>query len=148
MLYLHKVWLANRSVAWMLGLNVLLLTLVSLSFTGRFPTPGNALDIYYQLAILPSVWGLYALLALVLLMPFTVLPKVRYLLILLCAVMGGTLAVTVFIDDFIYEIYNYHINWFFIEAYLADEGGEFFDISLSSFRRAMQHLQLLDGRVE
>ena len=133
MLYLHKVWLANRSVAWMLGLNVLLLTLVSLSFTGRFPAPDNALDIYYQLAILPSVWGLYGLLALLLFMPLTLLPKIRYVLMLMCAVMGGTLAVTVFIDDFIYEIYNYHINWFFIEAYLADEGGEFFDISLKTY---------------
>jgi len=133
LLYLRNVWLANRSVAWMLGLNVLLLTLMSLSFTGRFPAPDNALDVYYQLAILPSVWGLYALLALLLFVPLTLVPKARYVLMLLCAVMGGTLAVTVFIDDFIYEIYNYHINWFFIEAYLADEGGEFFDISLKTY---------------
>ncbi|MEY8204227.1 MAG: sulfatase-like hydrolase/transferase [Bermanella sp.] len=133
LLYLHKVWLANRSVAWMLGLNVLLLTLLSVSFSGRFPTPDNALDVYYQLAILPSVWGLYALLVFLLLMPLTLIPGMRYLLIVLCAAMAGTLAVTVLVDDFIYEIYNYHINWFFIEAYLADEGGEFFDISLKTY---------------
>ncbi len=117
----------------MLGLNVLLLTLVSLSFSGRFPVPSNGLDVFYQMAILPSVWGLYALLALILLAPLSLIPKMRIPLILLCACLGGVLAVTVFIDDFIYEIYNYHINWFFIEAFLADEGGEFFDISLKTY---------------
>ncbi len=117
----------------MLGLNVLLLTFISLSFTGHFPAPTNTLEWLYQIFIFPSVWGLYGLVVLLLLIPLSFIPKTRLLLILLCAVVAGTLGVTVFIDDFIYEIYNYHINWFFIEAYLADEGGEFFDISLKTY---------------
>ncbi len=131
--YLQEIWLANRSIAWMLGLNVLLITFISSSFATHFPEPGNGLDVFYQLAILPSIWGLYALLMLLVLAPLSLIPKIRYVLILLVAVAAGTLAVTVFVDDFIYEIYNYHINWFFIEAYLADEGGEFFDISLKTY---------------
>ncbi len=117
----------------MLGLNVLLLTFISLSFTGHFPVPTNTLEWFYQIFILPSVWGLYGLVALLIFIPLSFIPKARILLVLMCAIIGGTLGVTVFVDDFIYEIYNYHINWFFIEAYLADEGGEFFDISLKTY---------------
>lgn len=133
MQYLKKVWLVNRSVGLLLGLNVALLTLISSSFSGHFPEAANSLDIYYQLAILPSVWGLYALLFAILTLFLSFIPSLRIPLLLLCALLGGSLGVFVFIDNFIYDIYNYHINWFFIEAFIADEGGEFFDISLKTY---------------
>jgi membrane-anchored protein YejM (alkaline phosphatase superfamily) len=117
----------------MLGLNIALLTLISSSFSSHFPEALNTLDIYYQLAILPSVWGLYAMLFAILTFFLSFIPILRLPLLLLCAVLGGSLGVFVFIDNFIYDIYNYHINWFFIEAFLADEGGEFFDISLKTY---------------
>lgn len=117
----------------MLGLNVALLTLISSGFSSHFPEALNALDTYYQLVILPSVWGLYALLFALVTLVLSFIPILRIPLLLFCAAIGGSLSVFVFIDNFIYDIYNYHINWFFIEAFLADEGGEFFDISLKTY---------------
>ncbi len=112
--YLNKVWLANRSTAWLLALNVVLVTLVSLVFVEHFPSPTNALEVFYQLCLLPSIWGLYAFLVLFLLVPLNFIPRFRYVSMLLVAYLGGSLAIMVYIDNYIYEIYNYHINWFFI----------------------------------
>ncbi|MEH6344719.1 MAG: sulfatase-like hydrolase/transferase [Bermanella sp.] len=131
--YLKKVWFVNRSVGLMLGLNVALLTLISAGFSDHFPEVSNGLDVYYQIAILPSVWGLYAILFAILALVLSFVPMLRIPLLLLCAFVGGSLAVFVFIDNFIYDIYNYHINWFFIKAFIADEGGEFFDISYKTY---------------
>lgn len=131
--YLKQVWQVNRSMGWVLLGNVVLLILVSLGFTTHFPESKSALDALYQLGLLPAVWGLYAILAIMLLAPFSLIPKIRYGLMFLIAASGGTLAVIVFIDNYIYDIFNYHINWFFISTYFADEGGEFFDISLKTY---------------
>lgn len=113
--------------------NILLLILASLGFVSHFPESESTLDALYQIGLLPAVWGLYAVLAIIILAPLSFIPKLRYLLMFLLAASGGTLAVTVFIDNYIYDIFNFHINWFFISAFLADEGGEFFDISLKTY---------------
>lgn len=133
MKYFKEVCRVNRSIGWALGLNVALLTVIALGFVEHFPSASKALDVAYQLTILPSVWGLYAVIAVLLLLPFSLLPVLRLGLLVLCCSAAGVMAVTVFVDSYIYGIYNYHINWFFIEAYLADEGGEFFDISLKTY---------------
>lgn len=131
--YLKKVWLVNRSMGWVLLGNVVLLTLVSLGFVSHFPESQSTLDALYQVGLLPAVWGLYAILAIIFLAPLSLIPKLRWGLMFLLAVSGGTLAVTVFIDNYIYDIFNFHINWFFISAFLEDEGGEFFDVSLKTY---------------
>ena len=131
--YLKRVWLVNRAMGWVLLGNILLLVLVSLGFVGHFPESRSTLDALYQIGLLPAVWGLYAVLAIIFLFPFALIPKLRLALMLLLATCGGTLAVTVFIDNYIYDIFNFHINWFFISAFLQDEGGEFFDISIKTY---------------
>ena len=131
--YLRQIWLANRSAGWMIVLNLILLVLVSLGFVDYFPSPNNVLEFFYQLGFIPSVWGLYGVLMFIVLMPLRLIPKARYFMPAIVAILGGSLAVTVYIDGYIYDIFNYHINWFFIEAFWADEGGEFFDISLKTY---------------
>jgi membrane-anchored protein YejM (alkaline phosphatase superfamily) len=131
--YFKQVWQVNRSMGWILLGNILLLVLVSLGFTGHFPEAFSTLDTLYQIGLLPAVWGLYAVLAIISLAPLSFIPALRYGLMFLLASAGGTLAVIVFIDSYIYDIFNYHINWFFISTFFADEGGEFFDISLKTY---------------
>ena len=131
--YLRQIWLANRSAGWMIVLNLILLVSVSLGFVEYFPESNNALEFFYQLGFLPSVWGLYGVLIFIVLAPLSLIPKARYFMPAIIATLGGTLAVMVYIDGYIYDIFNYHINWFFIEAFWADEGGEFFDISLKTY---------------
>lgn len=114
-------------------LNLILLTMVSLVFVKHFPVVNSALDGIYQIIILPSVWGLYILLAGLACMLMLLIPHLKWPLILIWAAVFGTLAVTMFVDSYIYEIYNYHLNWFFVEAFLADEGGEFFDVSYKTY---------------
>lgn len=133
MSYLKQVWQANKALGWLLFLNVVLISVVSVGFSVHFPDAVNILDSAYQLGVIPAVWGLYALVAIVFLLPFTFIPYAKWpLQVFLLAVMGN-LAVIVFIDSYIYDIYSYHINWFFIETFLADEGGEFFDVSLKTY---------------
>ena len=120
-------------MGWILLGNIVLLVVVSLGFVSHFPQSESALDALYQIGLLPAVWGLYAVLAIIFLSPLSLIPKLRYFLMFLLAASGGTLAVTVFIDNYIYDIFNFHINWFFISAFFADEGGEFFDISLKTY---------------
>ena len=133
MSYLKQVWQANKALGWLLFLNVVLISVVSVGFSAHFPDAVNILDSAYQLGVIPAVWGLYALVAIVFLLPFTFIPYAKWpLQVFLLAVMGN-LAVIVFIDSYIYDIYSYHINWFFIETFLADEGGEFFDVSLKTY---------------
>lgn len=131
--YFVGVLKSLRSVGWVLLLNVLLVTIVSLSFVGYFPDGTALLDSAYQAGLLPAVWGLYAVVGLILSAPFLMVSKLRLPLMLLIAAIGGTLAVIVFIDNYIYGIFNFHINWFFISAFFEDEGGEFFDISLKTY---------------
>ena len=131
--YLLRVLKSARAVGWVLLLNVLLVTGVSLSFVGYFPEGTALLDTAYQAGLLPAVWGLYAVIALILCVPLFFITKLRIPLMLLLATAGGTLAVIVFIDNYIYGIFNFHINWFFISAFFEDEGGEFFDISIKTY---------------
>jgi membrane-anchored protein YejM (alkaline phosphatase superfamily) len=131
--YFVQVWKSVRSVGWVLLLNVLLITVISLSFSSYFPEAGSLLDGAYQVGLLPAVWGLYAVIAIIACIPIMAIPRLRIPLMLLLAIIGGTLAVIVFIDDYIYGIFNFHINWFFISAYLEDEGGEFFDVAIKTY---------------
>lgn len=131
--YFERVKSAASSVGWLLGLNLVLLTLVSLVFVKYFPDINSPLDGIYQMLILPSVWGLYVVLFALLCLPLLFIPHVKWLLLTLISSVFGSLAVTLFIDSYIYDIYNYHLNWFFIEAFLADEGGEFFDVSFKTY---------------
>ncbi|MFT6261913.1 MAG: membrane-anchored protein YejM (alkaline phosphatase superfamily) [Bermanella sp.] len=131
--YFLQVWKSIRSIGWVLLLNVALVTLVSLSFASYFPDSGSLLDSAYQIGLLPAVWGLYAILAMIVCMPILAIPSLRIPLMLLLATIGGTLAVIVFIDNYIYGIFNFHINWFFITAFLQDEGGEFFDVAPKTY---------------
>ncbi|QIZ84142.1 sulfatase-like hydrolase/transferase [Bermanella marisrubri] len=133
MSYLKRVWHACRALCLMIILNVVFVSLVSSGFTSYFPESNGLLDFAYQFGVLPSVWGLYGLLAGLLLLPFTLIPHAKWPLMVLIAFASGVLAVVLVIDGFIYEIYNYHINWFFVEAFFADEGGEFFDVSLKTY---------------
>lgn len=131
--YLSRVFTSMRSVTWVLLFNVLLVTGISLTFIDYFPDSTAALDSAYQAGLLPAVWGLYAVLAFILCIPLILITKLRVSTMLLLATMGGTLAVIVFIDSYIYGIFNFHINWFFISAFFEDEGGEFFDISIKTY---------------
>ena len=131
--YFVQVWKSLRSIGWVLLLNVALVTGLSFGFIGYFPDAGSLLDGAYQVGLLPAVWGLYAIIALVVSIPFLAIPKLRLPLMLLLAAIGGTLAVIVFIDNYIYGIFNFHINWFFISAFFQDEGGEFFDIAVKTY---------------
>ncbi|GAA6133422.1 DUF3413 domain-containing protein [Oceaniserpentilla sp. 4NH20-0058] len=133
MAYLKQVWLVNRAIAWLLLLNVVLISLISTMFAKHFPDATAMWDLMYQVALLPSVWGLYAILAIVLISPLSLIPYSRWPLQVITIGLCGNLAVVVFIDSYIYDIYNYHVNWFFIEAFWADEGGEFFDVSLKTY---------------
>lgn len=131
--YLKQVWQLNKALGWLLLLNICLISVISIGFTGHFPDAVGFLDGAYQVGVIPAVWGLYAIVAVILFLPFTFIPYAHWPLqiLLLCAT--GNLAVIVFIDSYIYDIYSYHINWFFIEAFWADEGGEFFDVSLKTY---------------
>lgn len=122
-----------RGIGWLLLFNLFLLLAVSYGFTRHYPEATSALDTLYQWTLLPGHWGLFALVAFILLFPLPWLIPSRRFLLLLVAIMGGTLASVVFIDSFIYDIYGYHINWFFISSFFADEGGEFFDISAKTY---------------
>lgn len=128
-----QAWLTNRALGWLMLLNVVLITFISLGFTQYFSSPVGVLDGAYQIGLLPAVWGLYALVGLMLFLPLTFIPYAHWPLQVLAIAAGGNLAVMVFIDSYIYDIYNYHINWFFIEAFWADEGGEFFDVSFKTY---------------
>lgn len=128
-----QAWLTIRAVSWLMLLNVVLITFISLGFTQYFSSPVGLLDGAYQVGLLPAVWGLYAFVGLLLFLPLTLIPYASWPLQVLTIAAAGNLAVLVFIDSYIYDIYNYHINWFFIEAFWADEGGEFFDISLKTY---------------
>ncbi|WP_396586575.1 sulfatase-like hydrolase/transferase [Bermanella sp. R86510] len=119
-------------MSWVIMLNVILLSVVSLGFTQYFPDAKSVIDGVYQLGLLPSVWGLYGLVIGILLLPLVLIPKIKWPLMFILATASGVLAVILVIDGFIYEIYNYHINWFFIQAFFEDEGGEFFDVALKT----------------
>jgi membrane-anchored protein YejM (alkaline phosphatase superfamily) len=131
--YFLQVWKSVRSIGWVLLLNVALVTGLSLSFVSYFPDSGSLLDSAYQIGLLPAVWGLYAIIAIIVSIPILAIPKLRLPLMLLLATISGTLAVIVFIDNYIYGIFNFHINWFFITAFLQDEGGEFFDVAPKTY---------------
>jgi membrane-anchored protein YejM (alkaline phosphatase superfamily) len=131
--YFLQVWKSVRSIGWVLLLNVALVTGLSLSFVSYFPDSGSLLDSAYQIGLLPAVWGLYAIVAIIVSIPILAVPRLRLPLMLLLATISGTLAVIVFIDNYIYGIFNFHINWFFITAFLQDEGGEFFDIAPKTY---------------
>jgi membrane-anchored protein YejM (alkaline phosphatase superfamily) len=131
--YFLQVWKSVRSIGWVLLLNVALVTGLSLSFVSYFPDSGSLLDSAYQIGLLPAVWGLYAIIAIIVSLPILAIPKLRLPLMLLLATISGTLAVIVFIDNYIYGIFNFHINWFFITAFLQDEGGEFFDVAPKTY---------------
>lgn len=131
--YFKQVWLANRAVGWMILLNLALLVFISSSFTGYFPDANNGLEAAYQIGFLPSIWGLYGILIFLVLLPFTFIPRSAIPLAFLVAILGGTLGVMIYIDSFIYDIFNFHINLFFIRAFWADEGGEFFDVSIKTY---------------
>lgn len=131
--YLVSVWRSVRSFGWVLLLNVVLVTLVSIGFVGYFPEATAGLDMAYQAGLLPAVWGLYAVLALIFVTPFAFIAKLRIPVMFVLAVLAGILAVFLFIDNYIYGIFNFHINWFFVSAFLDDEGGEFFDISIKTY---------------
>lgn len=131
--YLKQVWKTNKAIGWLLLLNIALISLISIGFTKHFPEMLGFWDGLYQIGLIPSVWGLYALLGFILILPFTFIPYSLWPLQVLILAIAGNLAVIVFIDGFIYDIYSYHINWFFIEAFLADEGGEFFDVSPKTY---------------
>ena len=131
--YLRQVWVLNKALGWLLLLNIVFITAVSAGFSSHFPSPASFLDTSYQLGVLPAVWGLYAVVVLVLLLPFTFIPYAHWPLQVLLLSAAGNLAVIVFIDSYIYDIYSYHINWFFIETFWADEGGEFFDVSWKTY---------------
>lgn len=131
--YLRQVWQLNKALGWLLLLNVALISLLSMGFADHFPSMLGLLDGAYQFGVIPAVWGLYAIVVLIILLPLTFIPYAHWPLqvLLLCA--AGNLSVIVFIDSYIYDIYSYHLNWFFIEAFWADEGGEFFDVSLKTY---------------
>ena len=133
MSYLRQVWQVNRAVGWMLILNVALAAVISLGFTKHFPDSTGTVDSLYQLGLLPAVWGLYAILAALFFIPLTFIPRSKWPLMVMTGVVGGTLSVILFIDSYIYDIFNFHINWFFISAFFSDEGGEFFDISWKTY---------------
>ncbi len=131
--YLKQVWQLNKALGWLLLLNISLISVISIGFADHFPSAVSLLDGAYQVGVIPAVWGLYAIVAIILFLPLTFIPYAYWPLqvLLLCA--AGNVAVVVFIDSYIYDIYSYHINWFFIEAFWADEGGEFFDVSLKTY---------------
>ena len=131
--YLKQVLQTNRAIAWLMILNIALISLLSIGFTKHFPEAVSFWDALYQVGLIPSVWGLYALLGLIFLLPLTFIPYSKWPLQVFVMALAGNLAVIVFIDGYIYDIYSYHINWFFIEAFLADEGGEFFDVSYKTY---------------
>jgi membrane-anchored protein YejM (alkaline phosphatase superfamily) len=133
MSYLKQVWQLNKALGWLLLINIVLISFVSIGFTGHFPEAVSTLDAAYQVGVIPAVWGLYALVAIIILLPFTFIPYANWPLQVFLLAVAGNLAVIVFIDSYIYDIYSYHINWFFIEAFLADEGGEFFDVSPKTY---------------
>lgn len=131
--YLKQVWNTNKALAWLMLLNIALISILSIGFTKHFPEVVGAWDGFYQLGLIPSIWGLYALLGLLVFLPLSFIPYAHWPLQVLSLTLAGNLAVVVFIDGYIYDIYSYHINWFFIEAFWADEGGEFFDISYKTY---------------
>lgn len=133
MSYLKQVWQLNKALGWLLFINIVLISFVSIGFSGHFPEAVSALDAAYQVGVIPAVWGLYALVAIIILLPLTFIPYANWPLQVFLLAAAGNLAVIVFIDSYIYDIYSYHINWFFIEAFLADEGGEFFDVSPKTY---------------
>lgn len=131
--YFQRIKFSAASLGWLLYLNLILITVVSLVFIKHFPSINSVLEAIYQILILPSVWGLYVVLFGLACLPLIFIPYSKWPLLIIASCVFGTLAVTVFIDSYIYDIYNYHLNWFFIEAFLADEGGEFFDVSFKTY---------------
>ena len=131
--YLRRVWELNKALGWLLLLNVILICAISAGFSSHFPSALGLLDGAYQIGLIPAVWGLYALLALIIFLPLTFIPYAHWPLQVFLLTIASNLAIIVFIDSYIYDIYSYHINWFFIEAFLADDGGEFFDVSWKTY---------------